>query len=316
MLPRILVLVVLVGLAPPATIGRTKLELRDVPTRVFLRVTEERAAGAPELERRDGLDAVALGRARAVAGLPRSRRMAHRRSIEQDLADANEGPFATVRDVLVVFRGGGVDRVVDSWRGLSDGWRFVTEDADAVGLAIAPTPDGMSVFVAVAVADASPTPTRVELPLVRADLEQAAFDAVNAERVSRGLEPLIRDDRLAGVARDHSHRMMSLGFFSHHDPGRGGLERRIRSAGIRFRRIAENLASNRGVPDPVATAVRGWLASDGHRTSMLDPSFRQSGMGVAIGPDRTVFFTQVFGDLPGGATRPPTDDDGAAGSGP
>ena len=46
--------------------------------------------------------------------------------------------------------------------------------------------------------------------------------------------------------------------------------------------------------DPVETAVSGWLASRDHRETMLTESFLETGVGVAIGGDGAVYFTQLF----------------------
>jgi uncharacterized protein YkwD len=43
-------------------------------------------------------------------------------------------------------------------------------------------------------------------------------------------------------------------------------------------------------------AVSGWMKSKGHRRHILDPVFRETGVGVARGSDGSIYFTQMFLD--------------------
>jgi uncharacterized protein YkwD len=125
-------------------------------------------------------------------------------------------------------------------------------------------------------------------------LEQRIFDAVNRERASRGLEALAWHDALAAEARRHALNMAGRRFFSHTDPVRGSLPRRLRESGIRYRRSAENIFNEQGHPDSVAAAVEGWMSSEGHRRNILDPELTHTGVGTAVRGDGTRFFTQIF----------------------
>jgi uncharacterized protein YkwD len=68
----------------------------------------------------------------------------------------------------------------------------------------------------------------------------------------------------------------------------------VRGAGLGFREVAENIASNRNVDDPVRTAVEAWMDSSGHRANILNPRVAETGLGVAVDGDGTLFFTQLF----------------------
>jgi uncharacterized protein YkwD len=126
-----------------------------------------------------------------------------------------------------------------------------------------------------------------------ARMEQALLAAINAERREHGLAPLQDDPALSRIARAHSRRMGEEGFFAHADPAGRGLVDRIEGAGIRYRQIAENISRSRNVPDPVSTAVRGWMQSAGHRRNILQEGFTHSGVGIWREGD-SYFFTQVF----------------------
>ena len=127
-------------------------------------------------------------------------------------------------------------------------------------------------------------------------VERKLFDAVNQRRKEKRVVPLVWSDVLASEARRHSLAMLEGGFFSHRDPVRGDLERRINEseAKILWRRIAENLYQQRGARDPVSAAVEGWMKSAGHRKNMLDASVTDSGIGIAVAEDGTHYATQIF----------------------
>jgi uncharacterized protein YkwD len=60
-----------------------------------------------------------------------------------------------------------------------------------------------------------------------------------------------------------------------------------------LRRTAENVAFDQGHPDPPAAAVRGWLASCGHRENIEGP-YELTGVGVVSNAKGEVYFTQIF----------------------
>lgn len=124
-------------------------------------------------------------------------------------------------------------------------------------------------------------------------IEAAAFDAVNAERTSRGLGALTVRDDLVEVARAHSEDMIARGYFAHVNPDGEDPFDRMHDAGITYNIAGENLAWN-NYANPVEVAVDGWMESAGHRDNILRASFTHAGMGVAVDQDGRHFFTQVF----------------------
>ena len=132
-------------------------------------------------------------------------------------------------------------------------------------------------------------------PVVPTSQEQRAFELVNTERVKKGLRPLVWDAELTRMARRYSEKMASQNFFSHKAPDGEGLRERSRANGIvGFKRLGENLAFNKGFADATASAVVGWMRSEGHREHILDGEFTRSGLGIARSAEGRVYFTQVF----------------------
>jgi uncharacterized protein YkwD len=125
-------------------------------------------------------------------------------------------------------------------------------------------------------------------------MEQRAFDLVNALRRANRVEPLSFAEDLLPIARGHSERMATEGFFDHRDPDGKTVADRVTDAGIEWTKVAENIASNQGHEDPPKVAADGWAKSEGHRRNILDGDLTEAALGVAKAEDDTYYFTQVF----------------------
>ena len=134
------------------------------------------------------------------------------------------------------------------------------------------------------------------VPVFAADtLERQAFELINAQRVARGEGPLIWDDELCAMAREHSTNMARRGFFDHDDPEGNSTVDRARSRGIRgWQALAENIEVNQGYENPAAFAIERWMNSPKHRFNILYSDFNRSAVGVARTSDGQILFTQVF----------------------
>jgi uncharacterized protein YkwD len=124
-----------------------------------------------------------------------------------------------------------------------------------------------------------------------ATLERSIYTLVNRYRAQQGLRLLVLDPEISRVARRHSAAMAA------HARGVGheGFDDRvlILRRALSTRRTAENVALNRGYRDPAAEALRGWIASIGHRRNMEGP-YEATGIGVARNDDGELYFTQLF----------------------
>ena len=128
-----------------------------------------------------------------------------------------------------------------------------------------------------------------------ARLEQIAFEIINQKRAENGLEPLVWSEDVAAIARQHSQNMAEFQFFSHRGLDNKMVSDRADDRGLRnWQAIGENIAFNRGFQDPTAKAVQLWLDSPTHRYNLLDSSWQESAVGVAVAEDGSYYFTQVF----------------------
>jgi uncharacterized protein YkwD len=125
--------------------------------------------------------------------------------------------------------------------------------------------------------------------------EREAFDLINKKRADAGLEPLVWNQQLATLARQHSDDMAEYKFFSHRGTDGSMVDQRADRLGLmNWTAIGENIAYNRGYSDAASFAVTSWMASPAHRQNLLDKRWKESGIGVAILSDGTYYFTQVF----------------------
>jgi uncharacterized protein YkwD len=100
---------------------------------------------------------------------------------------------------------------------------------------------------------------------------------------------------LAASADAHSADMATRDYFSHYAPGNVSPFERMRAAGYRYRAAGENIAAGRSLADPAAV-VRAWLNSPGHCKVLMNPRYRELGVGRVEGAGKWgVYWTQNFG---------------------
>ncbi len=131
-----------------------------------------------------------------------------------------------------------------------------------------------------------------------ASLERQIFERVNRTRANHHLVVLRRDPALDAVARAHSQDMARRRYFSHTTPEGVNPVGRLQGGGVvGFSLAAENVGMT-SRPDPTAEIHDGWLASPVHRKNLMAPAFNTSGIGVAVGPDGTLYYTQLYTSVP------------------
>jgi uncharacterized protein YkwD len=127
---------------------------------------------------------------------------------------------------------------------------------------------------------------------------------INRQRAAHGLRPLRINGPLSRAARGHSRDMVARGYFSHYTPqGESPFARMLHDGYAAKRRacaMGENIAAATGPFSTPASIVRMWMNSSGHRANILDPAYRDTGVGVAYGYPgsrryRGATYTQDFG---------------------
>ena len=150
-------------------------------------------------------------------------------------------------------------------------------------------------------------PSPADVALVRL----AVLCLINRERIGHHEAPLRPDTRLTDAAQSHTESM-ALGNYFEHDGPRGDTPlSRVRSTGYIYSsrlgyEIGENIGWGTlwlGTPKAIVSA---WMASAGHRANILDPRFRDTGVGVSPHPPGSLargarggVYTQDFGVIVG-----------------
>ena len=111
---------------------------------------------------------------------------------------------------------------------------------------------------------------------------------LNRKRENHGLHRLGRSSRLKRAAQRHTNHMDNHRCFAHECPGEPSVLSRLKNVnyivgGLRRWLYGENIAyggSNLGTPKAI---VRAWMHSPEHRHNILNPDFRQIGIGFVRG---------------------------------
>jgi uncharacterized protein YkwD len=127
------------------------------------------------------------------------------------------------------------------------------------------------------------TPTTAHAVQIR----RATLCLLNRERARHGLRRLRLHRSLSHAARKYARLMVAKRFFSHVSPAGSTMARRVkRTRYLRHTRgwsLGENLAWGSGSAATPARIVNAWMRSAGHRRNILDRSFREIGIGLALG---------------------------------
>jgi uncharacterized protein YkwD len=145
-------------------------------------------------------------------------------------------------------------------------------------------------------------PTARNIGLIRS----ATLCLINRERVAHGERPLKPDAQLRRAAQAHTESMAFGNYFEHVGPGNNTPAARMRAVGyisshVGFE-VGENIAWGTLRLATPRAIVAAWMASPGHRANILDPNYRQTGIGVSPHPPASLahgqagaIYTQDFG---------------------
>jgi uncharacterized protein YkwD len=131
-------------------------------------------------------------------------------------------------------------------------------------------------------ADVLPTPANVAV------VRKATLCLLNRARTSRGLTKLSSQPVLTTMAARYATTMALDDFFDHTTPDGRTFDARIRSTSyvrgaVRRWTAGENIAYGTEELATPAQIHDAWMHSPGHKRNILDRSFREVGIGVALG---------------------------------
>ncbi|CAN7292095.1 CAP domain-containing protein [Aminobacter sp. LjRoot7] len=136
--------------------------------------------------------------------------------------------------------------------------------------------------------------------------EQYLLELINAERAKVGAQPLAFDNDLSEAAENHDKWMLAADVFSHTGSGGSSPTTRMKAAGYTLSgswATGENIAwattrAPTGYVDEVKLLHTNLMNSSGHRANILNPNFREVGLGFEVGDYKgrsSAFVTEDFG---------------------
>lgn len=130
-------------------------------------------------------------------------------------------------------------------------------------------------------------PKSASTPEMLTDAEILA--AINAVRKANGAPPWTYNTRLEQAARAQARLMAQKNTLSH-DLG-VTLRERVTAAGY-LGAVGENVAKGY---TSLAGAIEGWMASSGHRGTLLSHRFVEFGLAAARGPGGKLYWAMIAG---------------------
>jgi len=150
-------------------------------------------------------------------------------------------------------------------------------------------------------ADANLLPSSTNL----ARIAGATLCLINQQRAAAHLVALQSNAALNTAASQHSADMVAANYFGHVSPTGSTPQSRLVAVGYLKPNtawsIGENIAAGTGSMATPASMVTMWMNSAGHRANILNPSFRDTGIGATATVPRVVgtgaggTYTEDFG---------------------
>lgn len=122
-------------------------------------------------------------------------------------------------------------------------------------------------------------------------VQEEVVRLTNIERQKAGIAPLSSNWELSRVARYKSMDMRDDNYFSHYSPTYGDPFVMMKSFGLTFTKAGENIAARQTTASQV---VQSWMNSDSHKKNILNPNFKEIGVGYAEGGYLDYYWTQMF----------------------
>ena len=113
------------------------------------------------------------------------------------------------------------------------------------------------------------------------DLSLELAQLINLVRAHYGLPPLRLSKTLNRAALEHSKDMATNNFVSHTGSEGSSPWRRMKRVGYPVFKYGENVAA--GILDP-KQVVKAWLNSPSHRKVLLNPHYKEMGIGFVFNP--------------------------------
>lgn len=131
------------------------------------------------------------------------------------------------------------------------------------------------------------------------------INLTNQKRAASGLSPLTENKTLDNAALAKGQDMLSKGYWAHFAPDGTSPWSFFTGFGYKYQYAGENLARDFTNPE---SAVTAWMNSPSHKENILNPHYKEVGIGVVQGSlsgSDTTIIVQFFGSPLGGAPSIP-----------
>ena len=161
--------------------------------------------------------------------------------------------------------------------------RLLIASATALSAVVLCLPAATAGAQSASCANANVTPSPSNMPVVRT----AILCLLNVQRANHGLLSLHSNPSLGHAAGNYSMAMVRGGFFDHVSPSGSTLVSRVHRTtyliGVHSWALGENIAYGTGPDASPRSIVSMWMHSAGHRANILNPRYRDIGIGAALG---------------------------------
>ena len=114
---------------------------------------------------------------------------------------------------------------------------------------------------------------------------------VNAERKKQGLNELVLNHTLNGIATKKAEDMRDNNYFSHQSQRYGSPFEMLQSFGVKYSSAGENIAAGQKTAQAV---MNDWMNSSGHRANILNKNYTELGVGYVEGGTYGTYWVQLF----------------------
>lgn len=114
---------------------------------------------------------------------------------------------------------------------------------------------------------------------------------VNQERKKQGLNELVLNHTLNGIATKKAEDMRDNNYFSHQSARYGSPFEMLQSFGVKYSSAGENIAAGQKTAQQV---MNDWMNSSGHRANILNNNYTELGVGYVEGGTYGTYWVQLF----------------------
>lgn len=114
---------------------------------------------------------------------------------------------------------------------------------------------------------------------------------VNQERKKQGLNELVLNHTLNGIATKKAKDMRDKNYFSHQSATYGSPFEMLQRFGVKYSSAGENIAAGQKTAQDV---MRDWMNSSGHRANILNANYTELGVGYVEGGTYGTYWVQLF----------------------